>query len=250
MNEAAAGPGDPQDTRGIWAAAQAADNVDLDAPPWRFDQRRRHVRTAEQVAGFAEMLCQIDDRMDEALPACWMRHGFLFALIDALRSEYVYAYMEAPKSNPKGPRHSYMQTRFWLDESSVMETIKSYASSKSLGNPDIDKHEPGKYSQETAKRRESEKELGIDAVECFPWDKNDLAGTALAADSGRRGKAPSPEKDEGAWDQQDLGFEALAGQETPGESMPGFEGDSGPDEADGYDSPWLAGDDSFSQDSA
>lgn len=243
MNEPAPGPQDPQGPERMWKAAQSAEDLDMSALPWRFDQRQRHVRTAEQVAGFAEMLCQIDQRMDAALPACWMRHGYLFALMDALRSEYVFAYLETPHKNPKSPRHSYMQTRFWMDENSILQMVKDYASARSLGNPDADKHESGQYSKKTSDRRENEKSLGIDAAEYFPWDANDLAGQAEPA------AGPARDAADAAWGQDDLGFDGRQDQDMPGEPMPGFEGDAGP-EGGAYDSPWLDGDDFSSQDSA
>lgn len=242
MNEPAPAR-DPQGPGRMWKAAQSAEDLDMSALPWRFDQRRRHVRTAEQVAGFAEMLCQIDQRMDAALPACWMRHGYLFALMDALRSEYVFAYLETPRKSPKSPSHSYMQTRFWMDENSILVMVKDYATARSLGNPDADRHESGRYSEETRSRRENEKSLGIDATECFPWDENGLAGLAEPA-----GGPPLP-AGTAAWGQDDPAFGGRQDQDTPGESMPGFEGDAGPEDG-AYTSPWLDGDDFSSQDSA
>ncbi|MBH9981093.1 MULTISPECIES: hypothetical protein [Bifidobacterium] len=243
MNESGSGSQHPQDPGRMWKAAQSAEDLDMSAPPWRFDQRQRHVRTAGQVAGFAEMLCQIDERMDGALPACWMRHGYLFALMDALRSEYVYAYLEAPNKSPKDPRHSYMQTRFWMDENSILQMVKDYATARALGNPDTDKHESSQYSEKTRSRRESEKSLGIDVAECFPWDENGLADLAEAS------WRPARPGGMGAWGQDGLGFDGRQDQDMPGESMPGFESGAGP-EGGAYDSPWLDGDDFFSQDSA
>lgn len=242
MNEPAPAQ-DPQGPERMWKAAQSAEDLDMSALPWRFDQRQRHVRTAEQVAGFAEMLCQIDQRMDAALPACWMRHGYLFALMDALRSEYVFAYLETPHKSPKSPSHSYMQTRFWMDENSILAMVKDYATARSLGNKDTDKHESGRYSEETRIRRENEKSLGIDATECFPWDANGLAGLAEPA-----GGPPLP-AETAAWGQDDLGFDSRQDQDKPGESMPGFEGGAGPEDG-AYTSPWLDGDGFSSQDSA
>lgn len=242
MNEPAPAR-DPQGPGRMWKAAQSAEDLDMSALPWRFDQRRRHVRTAEQVAGFAEMLCQIDQRMDAALPACWMRHGYLFALMDALRSEYVFAYLETPRRSPEGPSHSYMQTRFWMDENSILVMVKDYATARSLGNPDTDKHESGRYSEDTRIRRETEKSLGIDAAECFPWDANGLAGLAEPA-----GGPPLP-AGTAAWGQDDPASGGRQDQDRPGESMPGFESGAGPEDG-AYTSPWLDGDGFSSQDSA
>lgn len=71
----------------MWTLAASDRNSVGNGPQWRFHRRVKQPETVAATADFTEMLCQIDARMDRTLPACWMRHAYLFAILDARNRE-------------------------------------------------------------------------------------------------------------------------------------------------------------------
>lgn len=246
-----AGGGEDGDRRLVDMPNAAAD-LELDGDPWRFDLSRRTTRAATQVAEFTEMLCVVDPRFDKALPANWMRLPYIFALMDALRCDYVASFIETKHLGSKGKTvrvpatPGEQQIRFWMNEDRTHTMIREYIRGQGVdADPDkgerIDQVTPG-----TRDRREQERRAGVEPVEYYPF----LNTRPPAPDP----PAVDPEPDGGFGDDQ------VAGQAIPGPAGPGMDGfvdpvtgviGSGSDTA-GYSSPWLAGDagDSFSQASA
>lgn len=169
------------DEKSLWRQRNTAVDLDLLDAPWQAAKAVRRPDLATHVAEFAEMLCQIDGRFDVILPACWMRHGYIFSVIDALRCEYASAYVGGVVTTGGGPRfvparQSREQTQFWIDENAAYGLIKDYCASQSIGGEVEAPHDTiTGYSRQTEARRSAERALGIDAVECYPFDVNALS---------------------------------------------------------------------------
>lgn len=226
----------------------AAANLDLDGEPWRFDLRRRGTRPATRVAEFTEMMCTVDPRFDQALPANWMRLSYVFALMDALRCNYVAAFIETRHIGTKGSPvpvpavPGEQQIRFWMNEDRTLSMIREYIRSQGV-EEDPDKGEGiDQVTPKTRDRREEEHRAGVAPVEYYPYLNT---------------RPPDPEPgQEGADPEEDR----MADQANPGPDGHDMDGSVDPvtgvigsgSDAAGYSSPWLAGDDgdSFSQASA
>jgi hypothetical protein len=181
----------------------AADLYFLDGP-WQAQRAERRPDVATHVAEFVEMLCQIDERFDELLPECWMRHGYIFAVMDALRCEYASAYVGRFARNTKGDvflaasQQSRDQFQFWLDVSAAYTLISDYCTSRAI-KPGIEEpHEPVKaYSRQTEARRSAERALGVEPIECYPFDDNTLSPLTVGADDVPPAQGPLPPAAEG-----------------------------------------------------
>lgn len=170
----------PPDEHRMWHFENTAADLDVSDQPWPFHERTRHPKLATEVAEFAEMLCQIDPRMDKALPSCWMRHAYLFALMDALRTDYASAYarqMVHSGNDRYGrvPDPSYMQFKFWQDERDALSMVDRFVHEQSIGQEGADDHEPAELSEHTERRRRDERELGLEPTEVYPFWVNDQA---------------------------------------------------------------------------
>jgi hypothetical protein len=162
----------------------AQHNLHLDRPPYRFHRRQRDNLTAVATIEFTEMLCQLDSRYDETLPPCWFKHGYLFALMDALRVQYVSAYgvhtrkvmSKAGISQiPDFPLLSSWQADFWAKENLLLDFIRQYLENHPAGSYEDSHSQPATLSPQALERRQAEALAGLAPVEYYPFDKSLIA---------------------------------------------------------------------------
>lgn len=148
-------------------------DLDLDQDPYPFHRRRRDPIAASATVEFTEMLCQIDRRFDALLPQDWPLEGYLFALMDALRAEYVSAYTRhhETRATTKGtfllsvaPNPSRAQVIFWQDEDSTYRLISAY-----LDSAPARQDGPADYTRQAVERRRRASELGLVPAEYYPF---------------------------------------------------------------------------------
>ncbi|RBP98829.1 hypothetical protein CRD59_06985 [Bifidobacterium xylocopae] len=127
------------------------------------------------------MLCQIDPRLDTLLPVCWFRHGYLFAIMDALRTAYAAAFALHfhIEPNPKGgpskktivyPELSSWQFRFWQDEQSALAMMAAYLQELPAGGEADEHSTAAEYTARTVDRRNAEENSGLAPLEYYPFD--------------------------------------------------------------------------------
>lgn len=148
-------------------------DLDLDQNPYPFHRRRRDPIAASATVEFTEMLCQIDRRFDALLPQDWPLEGYLFALMDALRAEYVSAYTRhhETRTTTKGtfllsvaPNPSRAQVIFWQDEDSTYRLISAY-----LDSAPARQDGPADYTRQAVERRRRASALGLVPAEYYPF---------------------------------------------------------------------------------
>lgn len=169
------------DQRNSWELPASDRDMDPFSRPWPFHMARQSVELATTVADFVEMLCQLDSRLDSALPAGWMSVGYLFALMDALRCEYAFAYCDTrdKKGNPIPRPPSRDQFQFWLDENVAVDMVKNYCSQNGITR-EYDGERAASFSAATTRRRRAEASNGIEAVDCYPFGDSVMARESTA----------------------------------------------------------------------
>jgi hypothetical protein len=194
----------------------------LGMSPYAVHAHARQPATAGADADFTEMLCQIDHRMDRALPECWILHPYLFALLDALRCQYAACYLPfMTKNGLHPPIPSAEQLRFWQDEDRTLSMIREYCKSQGVGDGEhecgIGHDEPSALSAATMRRRAFSAEHGIEPAGMYPW-----GASREAADDGRPVEA---------------GHMPPTSMPSPGEDMEDDPGDLGRDADGGFVDP-------------
>lgn len=149
-------PPEPSSTDRPWVGTPF--NVEMSATdpqqgPYPFNERHRDERAIRATIRFVEMLCRIDPRMEDSLVPNWPLDPYVFALMDALRTDFQAAY-----TSPFGPaRPSRIQFSFWTDENSVLQLIRSYTQSpQSISETDLDKQGMFRSPNHTSRMKKRE----------------------------------------------------------------------------------------------
>ncbi|MCI1218495.1 hypothetical protein [Bifidobacterium crudilactis] len=165
----------PQAGRHQWEQPAARADLDLDQPPYLLYRRRHSIRSLQATVDFTELLCQVDQRLDRLLPACWPYHAYLVSVLDALRCDYWSLY--GPATDRKGVQHppspSERQYRFWQDEDNAIQMMSAYQQSE--GDCDHPAGNPARYSAPTLARRHVEAVTGLQATEYYPFAPTDIS---------------------------------------------------------------------------
>lgn len=164
-----------------WGVPAARIPLRLREPVYGFHDRIKPVKSAAATAEFTEMLCQIDPRMDRSIPSCYLLHPYIFALLDALRAEYVFCYLPVrTKVGWQPPPCSYAQFKFWQDEDNAYNLIKEWCSNAGIDplkpcDPAHHREDRAQYTQATSKRRAFTMEYGLTPTQYYPWQLSDVA---------------------------------------------------------------------------
>lgn len=148
-----------------------------DEPPYDFHRRDKNEHTAQATALFTEMLCQIDPVMDAQLPVCYLYHAYLFALLDALRYQYMGAYIPVPTEKGLQLPMPTASAQFWKDEHNAVTLIKEFCERQGIdpNAPTCQHEQPATYSAKTEQRRDIYRKLGFRDAPYYPYATSTMA---------------------------------------------------------------------------
>ncbi|MFD0705630.1 hypothetical protein ACFQY8_07730 [Alloscardovia venturai] len=128
-----------------------------------------NIEQAEQrmwvVARFADWLCGVNPELDNALPACWLRHAWPVMIMDALYTRYIGSYAKTEDHNT-GPV-------LWIDH--VETTINQIRQWSAASNHQSANSCPGaddEISPLRIRRHEEEEKDGYLTDRNYTWPEN------------------------------------------------------------------------------
>lgn len=164
--------------------------------PFQFHNKKRDTSTLTSTAEFVEMLCTIDERLGKVLPPQWMEYPYMFALMDALRCNYIcaYAVVRTGQKVKSYPVPNEQQVRFWMNEDRVYGMISAYVHFLGISSTEVtDEIHKDEVPYSTQQRREQESNVGIHATTYYSWINTQATQPTL--DVNENDSSPTESKD-------------------------------------------------------